>query len=141
MLIETDDFCCWHINTIQTTNPPKTKRGSISHATSASAQNRHGSIHKTDLISIIVRPQLIANRVKHDLNSVHCSFVIWNLWIVSRAEKSLFGVGVGVCVGVGGGWWGGGAGAGSIQREVTGPSQLFVLEGKPTKAHADHRNE
>ena len=102
MLIETDDFCCWHINTIQTTNPPKTKRGSISHATSTSAQNRHGSIHKTDLISIIVRPQLIANRVKHDLNSVHCSFVIWNLWILSRAEKSPFGVGVGVCVWEGG---------------------------------------
>ena len=132
MLIETDDFCCWHINNIQTTNPPKTKRGSVSHATSTSARNRHGSVHKTVLITIIVRALLIANRVKHDLNSVHCSFVIGNLWILSRAEKSLFEVWVGVCVCV----WGG-----SLHREAIGPSQLFVLDGKPTKAHADHRKE
>ena len=128
MLIETDDFCYWNINTIQTTNPPKTKRGSVSHATSTSARNRQGSVHKTDLISVIVRALLIANRIKHDLNSVHCSFVIWNLWILSRAEKSPFGVGVGVCV-----WEGG-----SLQREATGPSQLFMSDGKLSPQKQEH---
>ena len=135
MLIETDDFCYWNINTIQTTNPPKTKRGSVSHATSTSARNRQGSVHKTDLISVIVRALLIANRIKHDLNSVHCSFVIWNLWILSRAEKSPFGVGVGVCV------WEGGF---PSERGDWSESALYVRwEVKPTKAgaHVDHRKE
>ena len=96
-------------------------------STSTSARNRHGPIHKTDLITIIVRALLIANRVKHDLNSVHCSFVIWHLCILSRAEKSPFGVGEGVFPSERGDW---------------SESALCVRwEVKPTKAHVDRRNE